>query len=100
MPALLCRLNWCTICRITASTIRWNIAWGVLELHWSGALLTDMEVVGEWTKTMRWDGVVPNVYFLDREYERGMKLTAKELYFYSLRLERKPLIERWSLRRS
>jgi hypothetical protein len=71
--------------------------WGVLESHWSGALLTDFAVVREWTKTMRWDGIAPNVYFLDREYHRGAKLTAKEMKTYSLRLRRTPFIERWSL---
>jgi len=71
--------------------------WGVLENHWNGALLTDIDAVREWTKTMRWDGIAPNVYFLNKEYERGMKLTAKELRPYSLRLKRTPLIERWSL---
>jgi len=40
--------------------------------------LTDWTTVREWTKSMRWDGIAPNVYFLDKEYERGMKLTARE----------------------
>jgi len=71
--------------------------WGVLECHWSGALLTDLEAVREWTKTMRWDGVAPNVYFLDREYHRGAKLTSSELKSYEKRLIRTPLIDRWSL---
>jgi len=71
--------------------------WGVLESHWSGALLTDLEAVRKWTKTMRWDGIVPNVYFLDREYHRGEKLNAREMIPYSKRLLRTPLIERWSL---
>jgi hypothetical protein len=71
--------------------------WGVLESHWSGALLTDWETVSEWTKTMRWDGVPPNIYFLDREYHRGVKLTARELKSYEKRLIRTPLIDRWSL---
>ena len=71
--------------------------WGVLESHWSGALLTDLEAVREWTKTMRWDGVVPNVYFLDRKYRRGAKLTEREMKLYSKRLLRTPLVERWSL---
>jgi hypothetical protein len=71
--------------------------WGVLESHWSGALLTDVHVVREWTKTMRWDGIAPNVYFLNREYHRGAKLTAQEMKTCSLRLQRTPLIERWSL---
>jgi hypothetical protein len=71
--------------------------WGVLESHWSGALLTDLESVREWTRTMRWAGVAPNVYFLDREYHRGAKLTAQELKTYEKRLTRTPQIDRWSL---
>ena len=70
---------------------------GVLESHWSGALLTDLDAVREWTKTMRWDGMAPSVYFLDREDHRGVKLTAREMKSYSRRLIRTPLIERWSL---
>ena len=71
--------------------------WGVLENHWSGALLTDLDAVGEWTKTMRWDGIAPNIYFLDREYHRGAKLNARELKPYEKRLIRTPLIDRWSV---
>ena len=36
--------------------------WGVLETHWSGALLVDWESVCEWTRSMRWAGTAPNVY--------------------------------------
>jgi hypothetical protein len=71
--------------------------WGVLERHWNGALLTDLAAVCEWTKTMRWNGIAPKVYFLDREYHRGVSLTAKEMKTYSMRLSRTPLIEKWSL---
>jgi len=71
--------------------------WGVLESHWSGALLTDIDAVREWTKTMRWDGIAPNVYFLDREYHRGVKLTSREMKSYSTKIHRTPLIERWSI---
>lgn len=71
--------------------------WGVLESHWSGALLTNWETVREWTRSMRWDGVAPNVYFLDREYHRGVKLAKPEMRRYEKRLARMPEIERWSL---
>jgi transposase len=71
--------------------------WGVLESHWSGALLTDWDTVREWTKTMRWAGNAPNVYLLDNTYERGVKLTKRELRPYSKRLRRTPQIEKWSL---
>jgi hypothetical protein len=71
--------------------------WGVLENHWNGALLTDISIVREWTKTMRWDGIAPNVYFLDRKYSRGVKLSKREMKSYSVRLCRNPLVERWSI---
>ena len=71
--------------------------WGVLESHWSGALLTDTEVVREWTKTMRWGGIAPNVYCLEGEYDTGVKLSKREMRCYEQRLVRTPEIERWSL---
>ena len=71
--------------------------WGVLESHWSGALLTDIDVVREWTKTMRWSGIAPNVYCLEKEYQRGVKLTKNEMKEYGKRLIRTVGIERWSL---
>jgi len=71
--------------------------WGGLETHWSGALLTDIEAVREWTKSMRWDGIAPNVYFLDKEYHTGVKLSKAEMKPYEQRLIRTDGIEKWSL---
>jgi len=71
--------------------------WGVLESHWSGALLTDWTTVREWTKSMRWSGIPPNVYFLDKSYERGAKLNKRELKPYLQRLIRTPNIEKWGI---
>jgi hypothetical protein len=41
--------------------------WGTLESHWNGTLLMDIDTVRKWTMTMRWDGIAPNVYFLDKK---------------------------------
>jgi hypothetical protein len=71
--------------------------WGVLECHWSGALLTDLEVVREWTKSMRWAGSAPNVYVLEGKYHRGVTLTKSEMKPYEKRLTRTAGIEKWSL---
>jgi hypothetical protein len=70
--------------------------WGVLESHWSGALLTDWNTVGEWTKTMRWSAMPPNVYCLDRTYKRGVKLTKSEVKQYAERRVRAHSIGKWS----
>ena len=72
--------------------------WGVLESHWSGALLVDWETVCEWTRSMRWAGVSPNVYRLEREYRRGVKLTKSEMRLYEKRITRTPEITRWSVK--
>jgi hypothetical protein len=71
--------------------------WGVLEKHWSGALLTDITTVLEWTKTMRWGDIAPNVYFLDKEYHTGVKLSKLEMKPYEQRMIRTEGIERWSI---
>jgi hypothetical protein len=72
--------------------------WGVLESHWSGALLTDFDVVREWTKSMCWDGIAPNVYRLNGEYHRGVKLSKSEMQLYEKRLVRTTTLDRWSLK--
>ena len=48
-------------------------------------------------KAMRWSGIAPNVYSLDKEYERRVKLTKKELEPYEKRLKRTQGIEKWSV---
>jgi len=44
-----------------------------------------------------WAGIAPNVYFLDKEYHIGAKLSKVEMKPYEQRLQRTPNIERWSL---
>ena len=72
--------------------------WGVLETHWSGTLLVDWETVFEWTRSMRWSGITPNVFRLEGEYHTGVKLTKNEMRRYEKRLARTPNIDRWSLK--
>jgi hypothetical protein len=33
--------------------------WGILELHWNGTKLVDVETMVEWAKTMTWKGIHP-----------------------------------------
>lgn len=35
--------------------------WGILELHWNGAQLIDVETMLGWAKRMTWKGVAPIV---------------------------------------
>jgi hypothetical protein len=46
-----------------------------LENHWNGTLLTSIDTVLSWAKTMTWRAVAPIVHLLDRVYETGVRLT-------------------------
>ena len=72
--------------------------WGVLEKHWNGTLLSDRETLLRWSESMRWDGVMPNVWLHDQEYFRHVRLTKKELRPYENRLERASIIGDWSIK--
>lgn len=70
--------------------------WGVLENHWNGALLDDIETVLNFTETMTWKGKHPVVAELVTEtYQTGVKLTAKEMRTLETQLERLPGLEKW-----
>jgi len=62
--------------------------WGILEMHWNGALLSTTETALKWAATMTWKGLHPMVSLLDKVYERGVTLTKKAMKPYAQRLER------------
>ena len=68
--------------------------WGVLERHWNGTLLTDWETVRRWTRSMRWDGLEPNVIYRPRICP--WRQTDKEGNETLLTTTR-PYIEQWNL---
>jgi len=54
--------------------------WGILERHWNGTLLTDLDVAMAWAKSMTWKGRHPEeVAHLDRVYHKGIKVSDKEM---------------------
>ena len=71
--------------------------WGILENHWNGTLLTSIDTVLSWAKTMTWRAVSPIVHLLDRVYETGVRLTPREFHPIAARLKRSTLLPKWSL---
>ena len=71
--------------------------WGVLEMHWNGALLDTVEKALHWAETMTWKGVGPVVRLLDRVYHTGVKLAKAALRPYSRRLCRSKELPKWSV---
>ena len=53
--------------------------WGILEMHWNGALLESVETVIEFARTMTWKGVQPLVELVTTNYKTGVRLTKEAM---------------------
>jgi hypothetical protein len=71
--------------------------WGILEKHWNGALLTDMELAMKWASTMTWEGAHPEVLRLEQSYEKGVTVSKEEWKQLEARLERSPTLPKWDV---
>lgn len=71
--------------------------WGVLENHWNGTLLTSVETVLRWARTMTWRGVAPIIHLMDRVYETGVRLSPRLFRPIAVRLKRSESLPKWSL---
>ena len=71
--------------------------WGVLEQHWNGTLLTDLETAMHWAGTMTWGGQCPEVVALDRCYEKGATVEDREWRLLEARLERSATLPKWDV---
>jgi hypothetical protein len=71
--------------------------WGILEMHWNGTLLTNLDVTMKWAATMTWKGQHPEVLDVDRTYETGITLSNKEWKLYEGRLLRSATLPKWDV---
>lgn len=69
--------------------------WGVLENHWNGELLDQVEKVLGLARTMTYKGVHPVVQLVKGVYETGVKLSKKAMKVYEDLIERLPGLEKW-----
>jgi transposase len=69
--------------------------WGVLELHWNGALLDSVEAVLGYAETMTWRGGHPEVVLVETRYETGARLSPKEMEALEAQVSRLPSLEKW-----
>jgi len=68
--------------------------WGMLEQHWNGALLTDVQTMVAWAQNMTWKGRHPMIKLNHVMYEKGIFLTKKQMRPIEEQLERPPLLPR------
>lgn len=71
--------------------------WGILEQHWNGAILSNVETMLEWAKTMTWKGLKSIVNLSQKIYEKGISLTKKEMKSIEMYLERNPELPKWDI---
>lgn len=71
--------------------------WGILEKHWNGAMLADVDTMLGWARSMTWKGLHPVVTLTRQIYEKGVSLSRKTMQSVEARLERNPLLPNWDI---
>ena len=71
--------------------------WGILELHWNGTKLVDVETMVEWAKRMTWKGMHPIVELSQKAYQKAVTLSKKAMREVEARLERHPALPKWDI---
>jgi len=71
--------------------------WGILELHWNGTKLADVETMVEWAKTMTWKGLHPIVELSHTIYQKGIALGKAAMQTIEARLERHPALPKYDI---
>jgi hypothetical protein len=71
--------------------------WGILEKHWNGAKLGDVDTLLGWAKSMTWKGIHPVVELSRNTYKKGISLPKKAMREVEARLIRNPLLPKWDI---
>lgn len=71
--------------------------WGILELHWNGTTLIDVETMLAWAKSMTWKGLQPVVELSRKGYQKGITLGKQARQAVERRLERHPELPKWDI---
>jgi Rhodopirellula transposase DDE domain len=71
--------------------------WGILELHWNGTKLINVETMLEWAKSMTWKGIQPMVELSRQVYQKGISLGKRTMREIEKRLERHPQLPKWDI---
>lgn len=71
--------------------------WGILEKHWNGAKLADVDAMLGWAGSMTWKGVRPVVELSRKVYQKGVSLSKEAMREVEARLERNPLLPKWDI---
>jgi DDE family transposase len=71
--------------------------WGILELHWNGTTLVDVETMVEWAKSMTWKGIHPVVELSRKVSQKGIALGKAAMQAVEARLTRHPALPKYDI---
>jgi hypothetical protein len=71
--------------------------WGILEKHWNGTLLADVDIMLQWAKSMTWKGIHPIVHLSRTIYAKGVTLSKEAMQTVEHRLQRNPSLPKWDI---
>lgn len=69
--------------------------WGILEQHWNGTVLDSIPTALRFAQTMTWHGKHPLVKLLTKTYEKGIRLSARQMAELEKQIERLPGLEKY-----
>jgi hypothetical protein len=71
--------------------------WGILELHWNGTQLLNVETMLVWAQSMTWKSIKPVVELSRKVYAKGVTLSKAAMQAVEARLDRNPLLPKWDI---
>jgi hypothetical protein len=71
--------------------------WGILEQHWNGTQLINVDTMLAWAQSMTWKGLHPLVTLSRMVYQKGVALSKAAMRAVEVRLERDPLLPKWDM---
>ena len=71
--------------------------WGILELHWNGTKLVDVETMLAWAKSMTWKGMHPIITLSRLVSQKGVSLSKRMMQAVAARLERHAELPNWDI---
>ena len=71
--------------------------WGILEQHWNGTQLSDVQTMLAWAQSMTWKGIHPIVKLNTKTYLKGISLAKTAMREIEHRLERNPELPKWDI---
>ena len=71
--------------------------WGILEQHWNGSKLIDVETMLAWASSMTWKGIKPIVNLSQSIYNKGISLSKQQMKIVEQSLKRNPELPKWDI---